>query len=122
MPASGTTRLDGRAAEAYAEAHLVRTGLRPVTRNYRCRGGEIDLVMAEGDTLVFVEVRYRSGVRFGRAEETVGAAKQARLLTAANHYLQRHADPRAARFDVVAIHPDPQGGLDVKWIRDAFGT
>lgn len=119
MPA---TRIDGPAAEAHAEAHLAQAGLRPVARNYRCRGGEIDLVMVDRGTLVFVEVRYRSSTRFGRAEETVGRTKQGRLLTAARHYLQRHAERRPARFDVVAIHPDPAGGLEVNWIQDAFGA
>ena len=121
MTTRAGSRLDGPAAETLALAHLERAGLRLVTRNYRCRGGEIDLVMLHGDHVVFVEVRYRHDARFGRAEETVGRAKQARLLLAANHYLQRHAEARATRFDVVAIHAAPAGGHDVKWIRDAFG-
>jgi putative endonuclease len=114
--------LDGPGAETLALQHLVAAGLSLRERNYRCRGGEIDLVMQEGDGLVFVEVRYRSSIRYGRAEETVTATKQARLATAASHYLQRHAVNCPARFDVVAIHPATAGGHAVEWIRDAFGA
>lgn len=119
---ASTPRLDGASAETLALRHLEQAGLRLVERNYRCRGGEIDLVMLDADSLVFVEVRYRSSTRFGRAEETVTAAKQARLTTAASHYLQRHAVTRPARFDVVAIHPASGGEHAVEWIRDAFGA
>ena len=118
--ANPARRLDGPAAEARACRHLEARGLRLVTRNFRCRRGEIDLVMEEGETLVFVEVRYRHDTRFGRAEETVGRAKQARLLAAAALYLQREPT-RVARFDVVAIHPGG-GGFRVEWIRDAFAA
>ncbi len=122
-PARGSApRLDGPGAESLALRHLVAAGLSLITRNYRCRGGEIDLVMRDGECLVFVEVRYRSSTRFGRAEETITATKQARLATAASHYLQRHAVARPARFDVVAIHPAVGGGHAVEWIHDAFGT
>ena len=114
-------QLDGAAAEALARTHLEARGLRTLERNYRCRGGEIDLVMVERSALVFVEVRYRRSVRFGRAEETVGTRKQSRLVHAAAHYLQRTGDPRPARFDVVAIHPDGHGHA-VRWIRDAFSA
>jgi putative endonuclease len=115
-------KLDGPGAETLALRHLEEAGLRLVERNYRCRGGELDLVMLDADSLVFVEVRYRSSMRFGRAEETVTAAKQARLATAASHYLQCHAVTRPARFDVVAIHPADGPGHAVEWIRDAFGV
>ncbi len=115
-------RLDGQAAETLALHHLTAAGLVLLERNYRCRGGEIDLVMADGAAVVFVEVRFRHTTRFGRAEETVTRAKQARLVTAASHYLQRRAETRAARFDVVAIHPADGGGHAVEWIRDAFGA
>ena len=119
---ASSPRLDGASGETLALRHLEQTGLRLVERNYRCRGGEIDLVMLDGDSLVFVEVRYRSSTRFGRAEETVTATKQGRLVTAASHYLQRHAVTRPARFDVVAIHPASGREHAVEWIRDAFGA
>jgi len=114
------TRLDGPAAEALACRHLEMHGLHTVERNFRSRRGEIDLVMEEGETLVFVEVRYRHSTRYGRAEETVGPVKQARLISAATTYLQR-APQRTARFDVVAIHPAATG-FHVEWIRNAFTT
>ncbi|HEY5791035.1 MAG TPA: YraN family protein [Gammaproteobacteria bacterium] len=117
-PGPATPRLDGSAAETLARRHLERAGLRTLACNYRCRGGELDLVMQDGGCLVFVEVRYRHGTAYGRAEETVGATKQRRLVLAANHYLQRHGTA-VARFDVVAIHPGGDG-YAVKWIRDAF--
>lgn len=109
----------GDAAEAHAVAHLQRAGLHLVERNYRCRGGEIDLVMRDGDQLVFVEVRYRSRAGFGGAAASVDGRKQQRLITAASHYLQQRRVNCACRFDVVAI--DGQAHR-IDWLRDAFGT
>ncbi|MDX1593616.1 MAG: YraN family protein [Gammaproteobacteria bacterium] len=114
--------LDGPSAENLALEHLRDAGLSLLARNHRCRGGELDLVMADGGVVVFVEVRYRRDTRFGRAEETVTVTKQRRLITAARHYLQRRGESAPARFDVVAIHPAADGGHEVEWIRDAFGT
>ena len=122
MVSRDAARLDGAAAEEVARAYLTQAGLKLLAQNHRCRGGELDLVMEDDGSVVFVEVRYRSNTRFGRAEETVGPTKQARLVTAASHYMQRHDVQQPTRFDVVAIHPDPAGGHEVKWIRDAFST
>ena len=110
----------GRAAEAAACRYLETQGLRLITRNYRCRGGEIDLVMADGDSLVFVEVRYRRHDRYGSAAETIDARKRARILLCARHYLQCHpaARNRPARIDVISL--DADRGLH--WIPDAFGA
>ena len=112
----------GDAAEDSALRHLRSQGLRLLTRNFRCRGGELDLVMRDGDILVFIEVRARRSGRFGNAEESVTATKQARLRRAAELDLLKH--PRyndlACRFDVVALSeaaPSP----DINWIRNAFG-
>jgi putative endonuclease len=111
----------GPAAEDAACRWLETQGLRLVTRNYRCRLGEIDLVMRDGDVLVFVEVRARAGERFGGAAASVGFAKQRRLIAAARHFLMIH--PREAerpmRFDVVAIS-GPAGQNETRWIRGAF--
>lgn len=95
-------------------------GLAQVERNYRCRLGEIDLVMSEGATLVFVEVRFRRSSIFGGPAASVDAAKRRRILGAARHYLQRHPEAarRPCRFDVIAICP--QGNPPLDWIRDAF--
>ena len=107
---------DGAAAEARAEAWLQRRNLVPIERNFRCKSGEIDLVMQDGEALVFVEVRQRSDARFGGAAASVTAAKQARLVRAAQVYLQRHRFPPPCRFDVIAID-----GERIEWLRDAFG-
>ncbi len=113
----------GDAAEALALAHLQGRGLRLVERNYRvargpsARGGEIDLIVRDRDgTLVFVEVRSRRSLAQGGAAASIGAAKRARLLFAARHYLARLAVLPPCRFDVVAIDGD-----HVEWIAGAFG-
>ncbi|MGB1563447.1 MAG: YraN family protein [Sinimarinibacterium flocculans] len=108
----------GAEAEDAALQLLRRRGLRLVSRNFRCRGGELDLVMLDGDTLVVVEVRARSHAGYGSAAESVDRRKQARLVHAAQLFLAAH--PREAerplRFDVVAF--DGAGQAD--WIRAAF--
>ncbi len=107
----------GSAAEERALRLLLAQGLTLVGRNFRCRVGEIDLIMRDGAALVFVEVRYRSDPRHGTAAETVSLAKQRRFAAAARRYLQQH--PAAARapcrFDVVAIT-----GERVDWLKGAF--
>ncbi|MCQ4346045.1 YraN family protein [Pseudomonas stutzeri] len=113
----------GQAAEGWALTHLEEHGLRLVARNWRCRLGELDLVMLDGDTLVFVEVRYRRHAAWGGAEASVDARKRSRVAAAAQAYLQQH--PRRAqspcRFDVVAIAPaEPGAAARLNWIRSAF--
>ncbi len=108
----------GDAAEDRALSHLVDRGLRLVERNYRCRSGEIDLIMRDGEHLVFVEVRFRRQGRFGSAVDTVDHRKQRKLTTAASHYLLSRGVDRPCRFDVISL--DDRGGLD--WLRDAFQT
>lgn len=93
-----------------------------VRRNYRCRRGEIDLVMRDdADTLVFVEVRRRTSRAFGGGLDSVDARKRARLVAAAEHYLMmnRIGDECACRFDVVAID-GPAHRATIEWVRDAF--
>jgi len=106
----------GRDAEQRAAAFLRGRGLVELQRNFRVRGGEIDLVMRDGEHLVFVEVRFRSRTDFGGAAASVTAAKQARLALAARHYLLRHGGNLPCRFDVVAL----DGDRPPHWIRDAF--
>ncbi|MBB3104652.1 YraN family protein [Azomonas macrocytogenes] len=115
------TRSRGRAAEAFALAHLSRHGLRLLAQNWSCRLGELDLVMLDGDTVVFVEVRYRSHQAWGGALESVNARKQQKLIRAAQLFLQkeRRWAEHPCRFDVVALdssspRPEPS------WIRNAF--
>ncbi|ROR29671.1 YraN family protein [Inmirania thermothiophila] len=111
----------GRMGEEAALAHLRGHGLRLIARNHRCRAGEIDLVMAEGEVVVFVEVRLRRRSDYGSALESVDARKQRRIAEAARHFLAGHPElaRRPARFDVVAVEPSA-GGLACRWIRDAF--
>src|SRR4051812_11513637 len=89
----------GTGAEDLCAQLLRRAGLRLVERNWRCRHGEIDLIAEEGETVVFAEVRMRSGKNFGGAAESVTVAKQSRLLAAARLYLTRRPES-ACRFDV----------------------
>ncbi|KPV41176.1 hypothetical protein AN478_04590 [Thiohalorhabdus denitrificans] len=108
----------GDAAEERALTHLRRQGgHRTVTRNFRAKGGEIDLITLEGEVLVFTEVRARADSGFGRPEETVGPRKQRRLIQAARAFLATHPEhaARFCRFDVVAVD-----GRDLRWIPDAF--
>jgi putative endonuclease len=111
----------GAEGEAAALAHLKRAGLKLIARNYRCKAGEIDLVMLDGGVLVLIEVRYRATGAYGGAAASVTWRKQRRIITAARHLLLTRADLRRypARFDVVAITagaPAPE----VRWIKAAF--
>lgn len=108
-------QIAGQAGEDRALAHLEQHGLTLLTRNFRCKGGEIDLVMQECGALVFVEVRQRADQRYGGAAASVTGAKQARLIIAAQIFLQRYRSPPACRFDVVAIDC---GSLS--WLKNAF--
>lgn len=113
----------GDAFEERAVLWLRECGLRLLARNYRCRGGEIDIVALDGECLVFLEVRRRSNPRFGGAAASVDRRKQQRILRAAQLFLQRHPQWSAlpCRFDVVAFEP-PQSapGSAPLWIRAAF--
>lgn len=118
----GARAATGAAAEDRALAHLQRQGLTLLARNYRvargrsARGGEVDLIMRERDgTLVFVEVRARRNADHGGAAGSVSAAKQRRLILAAQHYLQRLPAPPPCRFDVVALDGDV-----LTWLPGAF--
>lgn len=124
MPYQDTTltpkQVAGNAAEDLASAHLERAGLRILMRNYRVRGGEIDCIALDGNTLVFVEVRLRRNTRFGGAAASIDNRKQQRIIHAARCYLLRY--PRQAerpcRFDCVLL-----GSLNtdqLEWIKDAF--
>ncbi|MBI5783205.1 MAG: YraN family protein [Gammaproteobacteria bacterium] len=111
----------GREAEDRACRYLQQQELTLTERNYRSPFGEIDLIMQEGDALVFVEVRYRARGDFGSAAETVDARKQARLRATAEHYRQNtpRASKKACRFDIVAITGDGEDG-DFRWLRNVF--
>lgn len=112
---------EGEPFEVLARDHLEAAGLRLVARNFATRHGELDLVMRDGDTLVFVEVRYRAGASHGGGIDSITAAKRGRLATAAAQFLQAH--PRLAalpcRFDVVALD-GPRAAPRLDWRRAAF--
>ena len=100
----------GEMGERWAREYLERNGYRILETNFRCREGEIDIVAQHEDCLVFVEVRTKTGSRFGTPEESVTAAKQEKLVSVAMSYLQTHDDlPSEWRIDVVAIEVSPNG-------------
>lgn len=110
-------RSTGTEAEDLALRFLQSKGLALRTRNFACRMGEIDLVMNDRDTIVFVEVRKRSSDAFGGAGHSITARKRDKLVATARYYLASLRDLPPCRFDAVLV--DKQG--QVQWIRDAFG-
>ena len=108
-------------SEDIAAEFLQRQGLELLVTNYRNRTGEIDLIMIDDQTLVFVEVKQRRDSQFGRPEESVGMAKQAKLRRTAASYLQHHDRSQSwpCRFDVVAITGGPHAPV-CRWIQNAF--
>lgn len=119
MHAKGIT---GQRAEQLALEHLQARGLMLVTRNFRCRTGEIDLVMLGGRTLVFVEVRSRRSSRFASPLESVDFRKRRKLVRTAGFFLVRYRAFRhhAVRFDVVSVEGPSPDGYRLQWVRDAF--
>jgi putative endonuclease len=109
----------GSDAERIAATYLQQQGLVLVEQNYRCRFGEIDLIMTEGHALVFIEVRMRASNAFGGAAASITATKQAKLLIAARHYLSGLQREPACRFDAVLITGTQH--YTIEWIRNAFG-
>jgi putative endonuclease len=127
----GRTARTGRAGEDAALALYLRRGYRPVARNWRCRIGELDLIVARGETLVFCEVKARSGARFGGGYEAVTRKKRAKVRAVAEAFLLATGlSPSSIRFDVASVHvrgeprssrrPAPSGGSTVELFEDAF--
>ena len=116
-----TRRAQGDAVEALARAFLSARGLREVAANAGYRVGELDLVMRDGGTLVFVEVRYRRSTAFGGGAASVDAGKRRKLVRAAEQFLLAHRELATlpCRFDVIAASGDPAAPA-LEWIRDAF--
>jgi putative endonuclease len=111
-------RARGDLAEALAADYLKARGLRLIERNYNCRLGEIDLILADGPALVFAEVRLRRSLDYGGAAASITAAKRQRILRAARHYLSGRPE-RPCRFDVILLDALDPGRIE--WIKDAFG-
>lgn len=110
----------GLAAEKAAALFLQQQGLSLLTQNYNCRYGEIDLIMREGQTLVFIEVRLRSHHGFTSAADSIDQRKQQKLIRAAQYYLQHHDLNCPCRFDAILF--DNTHYQSPNWIRNAIDT
>jgi len=104
-----------------ATGRKLAQGLHTVTRNYRCREGEIDLIMRENKLIIFVEVRYRRSQKYGGSLESIDFPKQQRILIAAQYFLQSldNATDFTYRFDAVSIEGSVKN-LEIQWLKDAF--
>ena len=114
----------GKDAELQALNYLQQQGLRLLAQNWLCKRGELDLVMLDGDTVVFVEVRYRKHAQWGGALASIDGRKRQKLILAAQFFLleeHRWADA-PCRFDVVAIESTPSGTADLNWLPNAFDS
>ena len=116
MTANTNTPTIGRGAEDAALAYLRDRGLELLVRNFRCKMGEIDLIMQDGNTLTFVEVRLRQSTGYHSGAESISHTKIRKLVRTAEYYLNRHqpAGDFECRFDVVSM------GTDIDWIPNAF--
>jgi len=114
-------RAAGDVFEQRARAELERAGLTCLAHNYSTRYGELDLVMRDGDTIVFVEVRYRKSASHGDAATSITASKQAKLILAAQHWLAAHPQHArsSCRFDVVS-YDGLANAIRHNWLRGAF--
>ena len=115
------TRRIGQQAEQIALGYLSTRGMQLVTRNYRVKQGEIDLILRDQQTLVFTEVRYRKTIRFVTPEETVNFTKQQKIITTAQCFLSQYTRSYDyLRFDVVTIIGDLKHNPEIQWIESAF--
>jgi putative endonuclease len=117
-----TTRATGRRWEDAASEYLERHGVHTLLRGYHCRLGELDLVCADRDYLVIVEVRARSRTSFASAKCSVDGFKQRKILLATRHLLMRRPEwhDRPLRFDVIAVEGIESDTPEIEWIRNAF--
>jgi len=114
-----TARARGAAIEQIAAQWLRQQGLTLITQNHSVKGGELDLVMRDGDILVFVEVKHRTSTRYGHPLETVTYQKQQRLVRAARLYIARDGSSSPCRFDILAI-TGKSPTLEFHWVKAAF--
>ena len=115
-------RAVGSRYEEIACGYLVQKGVRIIRRNFRCREGEVDIVCRDKKTLVFVEVKYRSGRRYGFAEEAVSYPKMRTICRVSDFYRIRFGfrEDTPIRYDVIAIESDPEGMEHIRWHKNAF--
>jgi len=116
LKAKAAHLIRGESTEDEAYNFLTAKGLKPVCRNYRCRQGELDLIMLDNQTLVIIEVRFRKTDKFGSAVESVTPKKQSRIISATQSYLSTHKTDGPIRFDVIAF----SGNGQIDWIKNAF--
>lgn len=114
------THARGAAGEEAAEAFLRLSGYRIVARNVRTKGGELDLVALDGETLCFIEIKARATQEYGRAIEAVGPQKQRRLTKAALLFLARNRSERPCRFDVLGLDRGRDGAWTFTLVKNAF--
>ena len=111
----------GRRGELAAETRYVARGYRVVARNWRCRLGELDLVLARGSALVICEVKTRRGSRYGGGYEAVDVRKRQKIRALAEVFLlQQRTSPASVRFDVASVRLKPDGSASVEVFEDAF--
>ena len=123
MP-DGSHLQSGKDAERQALEHLQHQGLRLLAQNWSCKRGELDLVMLDGDTVVFVEVRYRLHAQWGGALASIDARKREKLVLAAQYFLLKETRwaQHPCRFDVVALEGTGTQATRLNWIRNAFDS
>lgn len=112
------TSQQGQIAEDEACKFLQQHGLKLVEKNYRCRTGEIDLIMQDKEELVFVEVRYRTKSDYGSALDSVDQNKIQKVISAASHYVSKHQPDLPMRFDVIGF----DASYKPKWVTNAFSA
>jgi len=112
-----TTKSIGDHGEEQARNYLKKHNVRIVESNFKCKAGEIDIIAMHHDSILFVEVKYRKQIGYGTPAEMVTRAKQKKIISTAQLYLQKHPElaNKACRFDVISIHQN-----DINWIQDAF--
>ena len=116
-----TTCNKGRETEDACCAYLQKHGLKLIEKNFHCRHGEIDLIMKDNKTIVFIEVRYRKNNDYGGATESLTASKQKKVTSSAQAYIQNHSISEDVRIDFVAMTLDTsQQNYTFDWIKNAF--
>jgi putative endonuclease len=110
--------LRGEKSEQLAYDYLLKQGLLLINKNFRCKYGELDLIMKDAETLVIVEVRHRKSNKYGGALESISQKKQSRIIATTQYYLSTHKVNSPVRFDVIAMSND----TDINWIKNAFQT
>ena len=106
----------GEKSEQIACTYLLEQGLQSIEKNFRCKYGELDLIMRDNHTLVIVEVRFRRSNKYGGAIESITLKKQTRIIAATQYYLLINKINSPIRFDVVTMSNDS----DINWIQNAF--